>query len=150
MLQLSLNTYFHLICIITVFCCLISQLALVKTTLSWKELLRLQKIDNIYGLAAILVVVTGLLNWMVFGKGYNYYANNTLFIIKISLYILVGLLSIYPTVLFVRFKKRNKEEKPEQIEFEKGKAVRKIIITELLIMAMIPFLAELMANGIDV
>ena len=122
----------------------------MKTTLSWKELQRLQRIDNIYGLAAILIVVTGLLNWMVFGKGFNYYANNAIFIIKISLYILVGLLSIYPTVLFIRFKKRNKVEKPDQIEFEKGSMVRRVIIIELLIMTMIPFLAELMANGIDI
>lgn len=150
MLNLSLNTYAHLICIVAVFCCLIVELVLVKNQLSWSELKRLHKIDGIYGLAAILVVTTGLLNWMVFGKGYDYYANNTLFIIKFSLFIVVGLLSIYPTVLFFRYKKRNKDQQPDIIEFPESNNVRMIIRIEIAIMCMIPLLAELMANGIDI
>jgi len=150
MIQLALNTYIHLICIIAVFCCLILELRLINETISWKTLMLLNKIDGIYGLAAILVVATGLLNWMVFGKGYDYYAANTLFIIKFCLFIAVGLLSIFPTVMFAKLKKKNKEEQPVAITLLLYPKIKKVILLEIIIMACIPLPAELMANGIDV
>ena len=150
MIQLALNTYVHLICIIAVFCCLILELRLVKETVSWNTLRLLNKIDGIYGIAAILVVATGLLNWIVFGKGYDYYAGNILFIIKFSLFIVVGLLSIFPTVMFAKLKKRNKEEPPSSLTLLYHDKIRKVIILEIAIMSCIPLLAELMANGIDI
>ena len=108
----------------------------------------LLRADGFYGLAAIIVVVTGFLNWMNFGKGYEYYASNSIFTIKFSLFILVGLLSIYPTVWFFRYKKRNKKDPTEEIEIENFKRLKQIINIELLLMAFIPLLATLMANGI--
>lgn len=149
MLTLAINTYVHLLFIITVFCCLIAELLLIQPTVSWKTIKKLSIIDGIYGLAAIMVVGTGLLNWFVFGKGSAYYSNNTIFIIKFSLFIVVGLLSILPTVAFARMKKYNREEQPDAVEMLHYGKVRKTILTELIIMAIIPLLAELMANGVD-
>lgn len=150
MISLALNTYLHLLFIITVFCCLIAELLLIKDSLSYKVVRKLSVIDGIYGIAAIMVVGTGLLNWFVFGKGPDYYSNNTLFIIKFSLFIVVGLLSILPTVVFARLKKRNREAQPETIPVTTHLLVRRVIILELFIMAFIPLLAELMANGMDI
>lgn len=149
-MELAINTYIHLFFIIVVFCCLAVELTLTKETLPYRTIRRLTQIDGLYGFAAIAVVATGLLNWMVYGKGYEYYANNTLFILKFSLFIVVGLFSLYPTIIFIRLKKRNKEEKPEKITIPNVAWVRKTIIAELVIMFTIPLLAELMANGIDI
>lgn len=150
MLNLSLNTYAHLVFIITIFCTLVAQLTLIQEKISWKTLKKLSAIDGIYGLAALLVVGTGLLNWMVFGKGGTYYTNNTLFITKISLFIVVGLLSMYPSVMIARTKKRNKKDPPLEITFKNALKIKKLIVLELIIMSVIPLLAELMANGIDI
>ncbi len=116
--------------------------------MKWESVLLLTKTDGIYGLAAIVVVATGILNWMNFGKGTEYYSSNSLFILKFSLFILVGLLSIYPTVWLLRYKKRNKENPPEEIEIANFKQLKQIIHIELVLMALIPLLATLMANGI--
>jgi len=149
MLSLSINTYAHLLFIITIFCCLVAESMLVKATLSFKEVKRLGKIDGLYGFAAIMVVATGMLNWLSLGKGDAYYNSNTFFILKFSLFVVVGLLSLYPTIVFLRTKKKYKTTKPATIEFAAHKAVKKVIFIELAIMAIIPLLAELMANGID-
>ncbi|MBC6400895.1 MAG: DUF2214 family protein [Ekhidna sp.] len=149
MTGLALNTYVHILFIIVIFCCLIAELMLINDQVSFSTIKRLSKIDGLYGLAAIIVVTTGLLNWMKFGKGYDYYSNNSLFIIKFSLFIVVGLLSLYPTILFAKWKKRHKEKQPEVIRLSHSNKVRKVIMLELGIMAFIPLLAELMANGID-
>lgn len=148
MFYFALNTYIHLLAIVTVFCCLVAELILLKDKVSYATIDRLSKIDGLYGLAAIIVVATGLLNWMKLGKGYEYYAANSLFIIKFGLFIVVGLLSLYPTILFLRHKKRSKQQKPETIHLPQFGSIRSVIILELVIMGSIPFLAVLMANGI--
>ena len=149
MLPLALNTYVHLVFIIVVISCITIELITLKPTMSYKTVNWLSKVDGFYGFAAIIVVTTGILNWLQFGKGAAYYNNNSLFILKFSLFVLVGLLSIYPTVMILRLKKRNKHEQPEAIEMSGYATVRKVIILELIIMLFIPLLAELMANGID-
>lgn len=106
--------------------------------------------DGIYGVAAILLVISGLLNWFVFGKGSEYYLNNYLFLSKISLFTIVGMLSVYPTVAFARLKKKHKSSSDEIIAFQSHKHVRNIIRLEIAIMTVIPLFAELMANGIDI
>jgi len=149
MISLAINTYIHLLFIVTIFCCLIAELIFLKKEISYSNIKRLGKIDGLYGLAAIVVVATGLLNWMKFGKGYEYYANNSLFMIKFSFFIVVGLLSLYPTIVFAKNKKRYKLEQPEVIQLSNFSTIRAVIMLELGIMSTIPLLAELMANGID-
>lgn len=149
MLYLALNTYAHLFFIITIICCLLLELKMVKGVMSFREISKLNKLDGLYGLAAILVVITGLLNWFSLAKGYEYYASNTIFLIKITLFIIVGVLSIYPTVMFFRLKRRNKHDKPDSIVFDQARNVKRVIRVEIAIMFFIPLLAELMANGID-
>ncbi|MEQ8629357.1 DUF2214 family protein [Ekhidna sp.] len=150
MLNLALNTYIHLLFIITIFCTLIAELIIIQNNISWKSLKRLSAIDGIYGLSALMVVGTGLLNWMIFGKGGAYYTSNTLFLIKVSLFIVVGLLSIYPTVMIARIKKQNKENPPQEVAMPNAQKMKRFVLGELIIMACIPLLAELMANGIDI
>lgn len=150
MLNLALNTYIHLLFIITIFCTLVAELIIIQDHISWKALKKLSAIDGIYGLSALMVVGTGLLNWMVFGKGGTYYTSNTLFLIKISLFIIVGLLSIYPTVMIARAKKQNKENPTQEIAMPNAHKMKRFVLGELIIMSCIPLLAELMANGIDI
>lgn len=122
----------------------------MKEKMSYDEINKLSKIDGLYGFAAIVVVVTGLLNWMKFGKGVEYYNSNTFFIVKFSLFVLVGLLSLYPTILFLKTKRRLNKDQSAEMEFSAAPRVKKVIAIELAIMTIIPLLAELMANGIDI
>ena len=148
MINLAVNTYIHILFVMVIISCLIIERMTLKPKMKWESVLLLTKTDGIYGLAAIVVVATGILNWMNFGKGSEYYSSNSLFILKFSLFILVGLLSIYPTVWFLRYKKRNKENPPEEIEIANFSRLKQIIHIELVLMALIPLLATLMANGI--
>lgn len=121
---------------------------LIKPEMSWDNLLKLSKVDAVYGLSAIIVVTTGLLNWFYFGKGSNYYSSNIIFLTKLSLFIVVGILSIYPTVWIARYKKKHRANPPELVSIDKANAIKACIQLELALMAIIPLLATLMANGI--
>lgn len=136
--------YIHFISIFAIVGSLVSEHLLLKTELTRKELDRLSRIDAVYGLAALLLVGVGLTLWLgEYGKPAIYYSKNWIFHTKITLFIIIGLLSIYPTVFFIKNRRGNPDE---------AVAIPKIIFwmlrLELLLLFVIPMLAGLMAKGI--
>ena len=63
---------------------------------------RVRKIDALYGASAGVLLVIGLARVFFFDKGAAYYFGNLFFLAKLATFIAVGLLSIYPTVMFRR------------------------------------------------
>ncbi len=125
---------------------LVSTLALehflVKPKMSPDEFRTLALVDMIYGVSSLIVLAAGLTLWFVVGKGASFYTANPIFHIKLSLFVLVGLLSVYPTVFFIR----NRTSK--QILIEVPAKIVMIIRVELLLIFVIPLLAVLMAQGV--
>jgi len=78
-----------------------------------------------------------------FGKPAVYYTKNWVFHTKITLFLLVGLLSIYPTVFFIKNRKGNSQE-----IVEVPGAVIWTLRIELTLLLIIPLLAGLMAHGV--
>ena len=66
---------------------------------------RLAKIDGAYGLVAGLVIAIGVCRVIWGGKGWAYYAENPFFWGKMGLFLAIGLLSIGPTLLILRWRK---------------------------------------------
>src|SRR5690606_23497706 len=62
----------------------------------------LAKVDALYGLSAVLLVAVGLYRALHLDKGWEYYSHSVPFIIKLSLFGVIALLSVYPTVQFIR------------------------------------------------
>jgi putative membrane protein len=136
--------YIHFISIFVIFSTLVSEHLLLKKELARKDLARLAKIDAVYGIAAFTLLIAGLTLWLgSIGKPSEYYSNNWIFHIKLTLFAVVGLLSIYPTVFFIKSRKGNPEEilKVPQMVFM-------CLRLELLLLLIIPMLAGLMAKGI--
>lgn len=63
---------------------------------------RVRVLDAIYGASAGALLVIGLLRVFYFEKGAAFYFGNVFFIAKLGLFAAVGLLSIYPTIMFRR------------------------------------------------
>lgn len=136
--------YLHFICIFVIVGTLTAEHMLLKKELTRAEIGRLARIDAVYGLAALTLLIAGLTLWLgSFGKPSVYYTKNWIFHTKLTLFLAVGLLSIYPTVFFIKKRKGNEAEKVQ---------VPALIFTmlraELLLLLIIPMLAELMAHGV--
>lgn len=107
------------------------------------EIGRLGKIDALYGIAALSLVGAGLTLWLGgFGKLTLFYSRNWIFLTKIFLFLIVGILSIKPTVFFIKQQKGNPEE-----TISIPDAVSWMLRTELVLLALIPLLAGLMSHG---
>lgn len=136
--------YLHFISIFAIVSSLVAELLLLKPSLKRKEIERLAKIDGIYGFAVLVVLAAGMSLWLGgHGKPAEFYSENALFQTKLGLFLLIGLLSIYPTVFF--FKKR-KGDPTELVEIPNS--IFWTIRLELLLAFIIPLLAGLMAKGI--
>lgn len=135
--------YLHFISIFVIVSTLVSEHLLLKKTLQRSEFSRLAKIDGIYGLATLLLLGAGLTLWLgSFGKPAEYYSKNWIFHIKLTLFVIIGLLSIYPTVFFLKNRKGNADD-----TIEVPTKVFWMLRMELLILFIIPMLAGLMAKG---
>lgn len=143
-----LITYLHYLSIIFLTGSLFVELFLIKQIILKDQLKKLTLVDGIYGISSVILVTTGLLRVFYFGKGDEYYFANWVFILKFSLFILVGLLSIYPTVLFLKLNKKLKKSTEASIEIPRFSLIKGIVISEILIVLIIPLLAILMAQGI--
>ena len=136
--------YLHFISIFTIVGVLVSEHLLLKKNLTRAEIGRLARIDAVYGLAAMTLLTVGLTLWLGgFSKPAVYYTMNWVFHTKLTFFLMIGLLSIYPTVFFLRNRKGDQGELvavPSSIFW----ALR----LELSLLALIPLLAGLMARGI--
>ena len=134
--------YLHIVSILAMVSLLVVELFLLKPAMTRAELKRMSRIDGLYGLAAIAVVAAGLTLWFGVGKGAAFYANPLLHL-KVTLAVIVGLISIVPTVFFLRQAKGD----PADI-VSLPTRIRQLVIIQLLIISIIPLLAVLMANGV--
>ena len=143
----SLLQYAHILAILTLVVFLTSEAALCRPEWMRAEIVeRLATVDRIYGIAAVAVLATGLLRIYLGVKGSGWYWGNWLLHAKIGLFVLVGLVSIVPTVRFARWRKqlRSSGELPAAEEVRK---VRKLVMVQAHIIPFIPLAAAFLARG---
>lgn len=134
--------YLHFLGILLVVGGLVAEFFLLKKELTRQEVKKLSVIDSIYGIGSIVVVGAGFLMWFSVGKPADFYSYNWIFYTKVFLFLLVGILSIWPTVFFFRNRKGPAATViiPEYIIY--------LVRIELIIVALLPLLAVMMAMGI--
>jgi putative membrane protein len=135
--------YFHFISIFTIVGTLTAEHLLLKKTLTRAQIGVLARIDAVYGIAALTLLIVGLTLWLGgFGKPAVYYTKNWIFHTKITCFALIGFLSIYPTTFFIKNRKGDPQE-----TIDIPKRLIWMLRLELLLLVIIPLLAGLMANG---
>ena len=98
--------------------------------------------DLVYGLAAALIIATGLLKVFAGDKPAVYYGHNMFFHIKLTLFVLIFLASIYPTTHFIR---NRRAADSDVVEYPA--LVGTLLQVELAATALVPLLAVMMARG---
>ncbi|MEE8364676.1 MAG: DUF2214 family protein [Gammaproteobacteria bacterium] len=126
---------------------LVLQLALISESLSVETALRIQRADRAYGIAAAMVLLFGFLRVFMFDKGADYYFSNTYFLLKLGLLVAVGLLSIYPTLTYLRWNQvLNRGEAPELLA-QSALGLRRLIHYQLVGIIGVLLCASLVARG---
>lgn len=138
----------HHIFAFTVTACLVFEFISFRKGLTVEEARRIQRVDLWYGISAGLVITVGLLRVFFFEKGSAYYFHNYVFWTKMALFTIIGLLSIYPTMRFIKWNSALAENRMPEIPNDEFKRIRLLLHLELIGIALILFAAPMMARGI--
>lgn len=146
----AIAAYLHYLSIFLLFALLVLEHRLFKLPLDLDRARSLMRIDIAYGITASLVLATGLARVLWFGKGSAYYLHNSLFHAKVGLFVLVALLSTFPTVVFLCWRNSVKAGQVPVLSPRTGKLLVITLRAELTLLLVLPLLGALMARGFGV
>jgi putative membrane protein len=140
--------FLHHAAAFTLVAALAIELVLMRGELTPARARQILRADALFGIAAGIVLVVGLARVFYFEKGAAYYFHNVAFIAKLALFVLVGLLSIYPTVQFLRWRPVLRNGQAPALADDTRRRIRSVIHLELTGVVLLLLCAALMAKGV--
>jgi putative membrane protein len=148
MVASALFSFLHFIAVLVVGGTLFFEWLTLNAAPSLADARRLQWADRWYGIAAGVLLVVGLARVFQFEKGKDYYFSNIFFMLKIALFVAVGLISIYPTMRFIAWNKLTRHGQVPVVSVPELKRLRQVLGAELVLLGGIVLCASLMAKGL--
>jgi putative membrane protein len=147
MTQDAILQFLHISAILALVVFITSEAAICRPEWMNRDVVeRLVKVDRIYGIAALTVLVTGLVRIYWGTKGAGWYWGNWLLHAKLGLFVLAALISIRPTLQFARWRKALRATGALPPEEEVRRA-RKLVMLQAHIIPIIPLAAVFLARG---
>lgn len=144
----SLLAFLHFAAAFMVMGTLLFERITFSRTPTLREAKLIQKVDQFYGMSAVLVIVFGLLRVYFFEKGSSFYFSSPFFWVKMGLFAMVGLLSIYPTIKMIKWKAWIEKGEVPQMSEQEFLKIKRLMNWELIFLTLAIFSASLMAKGI--
>lgn len=144
----ALLAYAHFICIFTLASLLAGELVILRKTMPADLVRRLQGIDRWYGIVAGLVIASGLARLFLGIKGAAFYTHNPIFWTKMGLFVIVALISIAPTIAYVRWSARTSADGSIVLGDGEFMGLRRLLWLQVGVFLLIPLCATLMARGL--
>ena len=143
----ALLAYAHLLALLTMVVFLASEAALCRPEwLNATVVERLARVDAIYGMASVAMLLTGLARTYWGAKGMAWYWSNPLLHVKLGLFIAIGLVSIRPTLTFLRWRRQLRAGAglPDAAEIRR---TRRLVMVQAHLLPLIPLAAVFLARG---
>jgi len=141
MLDLSLAVGHHLL-IFAIFGVICAEVWAVRPGMSDAAAGRIAALDLWYGILAAAILAVGFCRAIFAAKGWLYYSHNAFFWAKLGTFAIIGLLSLPPTLAFLRWRKAALPPSEADI-----RAVRRYLHLELGLFLLLPVFAAAMARG---
>lgn len=140
--------FLHHLFAFTLVASLVYEFAAFRRGMTVEEARRIQRMDLVYGISAGLLLVVGLLRVFLFEKGLTFYLNSPFFWVKMGAFLLVALLSIDPTIRYLRWNRTLKENQTPVVSEAEYKRTRLLLWLEMIGIVIILLAAPMMARGI--
>ncbi len=147
MLLDALLAYFHFVAIILLYSFLTVEVMLARQTISADRIQLLVRVDRWYFFAAMAVLASGLLRLFLGAKGAAFYVHNPVFMAKVLLFLLIGGLSVAPTLQFLRWRKAAGADAGFVVPALEQTRLRRYLMIEIHLAVLLPLLAVLMSRG---
>lgn len=129
---------------------LVAELVLLRGRLDGDAVRRFGRIDAVYGISAGVLVVAGVARLLFGATPANYYLGNAFFWLKMAAFAAVAILSIYPTVRGIQWRRALNTDPTFTPPTGEVATIRRSLAIELTVLPVIPVAAALMARGFGV
>jgi len=140
--------YLHFTAIILLFAFLSVELMLMRGALEPAAIRLLGRVDLWYFGSAIAALVTGFLRLAFGAKGADFYLSSWPVYVKIGLFLAVALISVQPTLTFVRWRRALDHDSGWRVGEDERRRMRRYLMMEVHFAALIPLFAVIMARGL--
>ena len=147
MLLDALLAWVHYVLIFALVSCLVAEVVFYAQALDAPTFARLRRVDQAYGMLAGAVILSGIARVVYSPKTAAYFLHNPVFWTKMSLFAAVAVLSIPPTLHFVRLRKAVQPDGTVHIERKAYAATRTFLLAQTALFVLIPLCAAFMARG---
>ncbi len=146
MTELALTRYVHFIAVFAIVGAIFSEQLLISGSMTRSEIKRIAKVNVIYGLGILIVLLAGLALWFWVGKPESFYTRNWLFHTKLTLFIGLAIVSIYPAIFY----QKNKHGQDLDAKIDVPFLVIMCVRMELILVTIMPALASFALLGFGV
>jgi putative membrane protein len=143
----TLFAFLHHLCAFKLVSAVAVEFTLIRQELTVSVARRLRVTDIVLGAAAAALFIVGILRVLFFEKGYDYYLHSYAFLAKITLFVVIGALSVIPTQEFLSWGPSIKAGQPPVLDARRKRLVASIIHGELAAIVVILLCAAVMARG---
>ncbi|MEZ5956541.1 MAG: DUF2214 family protein [Hyphomonadaceae bacterium] len=148
LLQDAALSYLHFIFVLILVGALAAEAFVLRLPVDGRVARLLLRIDLFYGISAVGVIAAGVARVFWGAKGAEYYAAQHSFWAKMAVFALIALISIAPTRTFIRWVKQAGQDASFAVAEADAKRVRRLVMIELHLLALVPLFAVLMARAI--
>lgn len=127
---------------------LCAELLILRLAVDSRVARLLLRVDLIYGASSVLLILAGVSRVVWGAKGWDYYNAQPFFWAKIAMFAVIGLLSIAPTRTFMRWTKSFNADPSFAPPEAQVKAIKRYVMIEVHLIALLLLFASLMARGI--
>jgi len=144
----AILAYLHFTAIFLLFAFLTTQAILVRGPLDARTVRLIGRTDLWYFGSAFAVLITGFLRATMGAKGADFYFDSWAIYAKLALFLAIGVISVKPTMTFIRWRRMFERDAAWQVPAGEQAAMRKLVVLEAHLAAIIPFIAVMMARGL--
>ena len=110
--------------------------------ISFESVAAVARVDLWYGILAAMILIVGFARAIFAAKGWFYYSHNGFFWAKIATFVLVAILSVPPTLQFLKWGRLSVAPSDRDV-----RRVQVFLYAELVLFALLPIFAAAMARG---
>lgn len=140
--------YLHFSAIFVLFGFLVAEIVVFRGPLDPWVVRLLGRLDLWYFGSALAVLATGLARLVFGAKGPEFYLTGWAIYVKLLLFIVVALVSVFPTLRFIDWRRNLDHDSDWRVPDQERAKVRRLLMIEVHIAALIPLAAVIMARGL--
>ena len=137
----------HHLAVFTLVALYAAEFALLRPGLAGPRIGQLAKVDAAYGAMAGVVIVVGIIRVIFGAVGWEYYVSNHAFWGKMAAFLVMGLLTIQPTVAIRKWLKASKGSDSYLVPDREIATSRRFVHIQAGVLLLIPMFAAAMARG---